>query len=195
MNDDPSSSISGRAGLVNLPGLTFDFDLMDDSLGEAVFVRPIVEAAIAAALEVTVARTHVPMELSVRVVGNDESQKLNAEYRDKDRPTNVLSFPGIEPDDLFDAFDVSEAGGPPVMLGDLVIAGPVVVTEAQVQNKQVHHHLAHLCVHGVLHVMGFDHIEDEDAEEMEALEKEILASLGIDDPYMLPEDIMEKSSD
>ncbi|NVJ98755.1 MAG: rRNA maturation RNase YbeY [Alphaproteobacteria bacterium] len=160
---------------------------MDNSLGEAVFVRPVIEAAVAGALTVTVARVHVPMELSVRVVDNAESRKLNHDYRGKDKPTNVLSFPGVEPDDLFDSFDFSEAGGPPVMLGDLIIAGPVVVAEAQDQNKQVHHHLAHLCVHGVLHLMGFDHIEEEDAEEMEALEREILASLGINDPYVIPD--------
>ncbi|WP_286830021.1 MULTISPECIES: rRNA maturation RNase YbeY [Kordiimonas] len=187
MSDDPSPSIPGRAGLDALPGLTFDLDLLDGSLGEAAFVRPIVEAAASAALLETIARVHVPMELSVRIVGNAESQDLNRDYRGKDKPTNVLSFPGIDPDGLMDAFDMAEAGGPPVMLGDLVIAGPVVVTEAGKQNKQVHHHLAHLSLHGVLHLMGFDHIEEEDAEEMEALEREILAGLGISDPYALPE--------
>ncbi|MFC4348711.1 rRNA maturation RNase YbeY [Kordiimonas lipolytica] len=188
MSDDPSPSIPGRAGLDALPGLTFDFDLLDESLGEAAFVRPVIEAAVSAALFETIARTRVPMELSVRIVGNDESQALNREYRGKDKPTNVLSFPGVDPDDLMDAFDQAEAGGPPVMLGDLVIAGPVVVKEAAEQNKQVHHHLAHLSVHGVLHLMGFDHIEEEDAEEMEALEREILAGFGISDPYALPDE-------
>ncbi len=191
MSDDPSPSITGRAGLDALPGLTFDFELLDESLGEAAFVRPVIEAASSAALLETVARVRVPMELSVRIVGNDESQALNREYRGKDKPTNVLSFPGIEPDGLVDAFDQAEAGGPPAMLGDLVIAGPVVVAEAGEQNKQVHHHLAHLSVHGVLHLMGFDHIEEEDALEMEALEREILADLGINDPYTLPDDMMD----
>lgn len=195
MNDDPSSSIAGRASLDALPGLTFDFDLLDESLGEAVFVRPKIEAAIAAALIVTINRTHVPMELSVRVVSNDESQQLNGDYRGKDKPTNVLSFPGVEPDDIFDAFDMAEAGGPPVMLGDLVIAGPVVVAEAREQNKPVAHHLAHLCVHGVLHLMGFDHIEEEDAEEMEALEREILADFGIPDPYACDDKVMDTNGD
>ncbi|NVJ70924.1 MAG: rRNA maturation RNase YbeY [Alphaproteobacteria bacterium] len=191
MSDDLSSSISGRVSLDALPGLTFDFDLVDDTLGEAVFVQPVVEAAVATALLTTIARVHVPMELSVRVVGSAESQQLNKDYRGKDKPTNVLSFPGTEPDDIFDAFDFAEAGGPPVMLGDLVIAGPVVEREAKEQGKALHHHLVHLCVHGVLHLMGFDHIEEEDAEEMEALEREILADLGIDDPYLLPDETLD----
>lgn len=191
MNDEPSSSIAGRADLSGLPGLTFDFDLLDSSLGEAVFVRPVIETGVARALAATVSRTHVAMELSVRIVDNDESQSLNRDYRSKDKPTNVLSFPGVDPDGLFGAFDLAEAGGPPVMLGDLVIAGPVVVAEAAAQNKPMQHHLVHLCVHGVLHLMGFDHIEEEDALEMEALEREILAELGIDDPYLLPDDLME----
>lgn len=193
MNDDPSSSMAGRASLIEVPGLTFDFDGTDISLGNEADVRPVVETAVAAALLETVARTSVPMELGVRLVGKQASQALNRDFRGKDRPTNVLSFPGTDPDDLIAAFDMAEAGGPPVMLGDLVVAGPVVVVEAAEQSKKTVHHLAHLCVHGVLHLMGFDHIEDEDAEEMEALERDILAALGIDDPYVLPQEIVEES--
>jgi probable rRNA maturation factor len=192
MSDDPSSSSPGRAALSALPGLTFDFDMADTGLGEAASVRPLVETAVAAALLETIARVAVPMELGVRLVDNAASQALNRDFRGKDRPTNVLSFPGTEPDDIVAAFDLAEAGGPPVMLGDLVIAGPVVVREAGEQGKRPAHHLTHLCIHGVLHLMGFDHIEDEDAEEMEALEREILAGLGIDDPYALPQEMMEE---
>jgi len=191
MNDDPSSSMAGRAALSEVPGLTFDFDGADTSLGDPARLLPVVEVAVVSALKETVARTQVPMELGVRIVDNDTSQALNRDFRGKDRPTNVLSFPGTDPDGLVGAFDLAEAGGPPVMLGDLVVAGPVVAAEAAEQSKKTDHHLAHLCVHGVLHLMGFDHIEDEDAEEMEALERDILATLGIDDPYLLPQKTME----
>lgn len=191
MNDDPSSSMAGRAALSEVPGLTFDFDGAETDLGDPVRLLPVVEVAVVSALKETVARTQVPMELGVRIVGNDTSQALNRDFRGKDKPTNVLSFPGTDPDDLVEAFDLAEAGGPPVMLGDLVVAGPVVVAEAAEQSKKTDHHLAHLCIHGVLHLMGFDHIEDEDAEEMEALERDILAALGIDDPYVLPQETME----
>lgn len=185
--------MAGQASFADVPGLTLEFDGADTSLGDAATILPVVESALVAALLETVARTSVPMELGVRLVGNEESQALNRDFRGKDRPTNVLSFPGTEPDDLVAAFDMAEAGGPPVMLGDLVVAGPVVVAEAAEQSKKTEHHLAHLCVHGVLHLMGFDHIEDEDAEEMEALERDILATLGIDDPYVLPQETMEES--
>ena len=188
MNDDPSSSISDQVTLMALPGLTFDFDLQDPTLGDAVFVRPIVEAASAVALYHAIERVQVPMELGIRVVSNAACRQLNKSYRGKDKPTNVLSFPGVEPDDLLGAFDQAEAGGPPVMLGDLVIAGPVVVEEAAAQHKTLHHHLAHLVVHGILHLMGYDHIEDDHAKEMEAFEREILLSLGIPDPYSIAEE-------
>jgi len=111
-------------------------------------------------------------EITVRVTDEEESQTLNAEYRGKDSPTNVLSFP-------FEA--------PPGMtlnlLGDLVICAPVIMREAKEQNKAPSHHYAHMIVHGILHLLGYDHIDDADAEQMEAKEIRILATLGIDDPY------------
>ncbi|MDF2179362.1 rRNA maturation RNase YbeY [Aliiglaciecola sp. CAU 1673] len=111
-------------------------------------------------------------ELTVRIVDEEEGRELNHEYRAKDYATNVLSFPfeappGIEID----------------LLGDLVICAPVVAREASEQNKPLKHHWAHLCVHGTLHLLGFDHIEDAEAEEMEGIEIAILGQLGIDDPY------------
>lgn len=111
-------------------------------------------------------------ELTVRFVDNDESQTLNAQYRGKDKPTNVLSFPFECPPNI-----------PINLIGDLVIAVPVVTQEAEQQDKPYLHHLAHLVVHGTLHLLGYDHIEDEEAEEMENLERAILTKLGIDDPY------------
>lgn len=105
-------------------------------------------------------------ELTIRIVGEDESRALNAGYRGKDKPTNVLSFPG--------------GGG---MLGDLVICAPVVAREALEQGKQARAHWAHMVVHGCLHLRGYDHEHELDAQRMEAREKRILRGLGFADPY------------
>jgi len=111
-------------------------------------------------------------ELTIRIVGLDESQQLNHQYRDKDKPTNVLSFP----------FEVPE-GIELNLLGDLVICAPVVEQEAKEQNKALISHWAHMVIHGCLHLLGFDHINDNDALAMESLEIAILAKLSIADPY------------
>ncbi|WP_271273214.1 rRNA maturation RNase YbeY [Aliamphritea hakodatensis] len=111
-------------------------------------------------------------ELSVRIVDEAESQQLNNDYRGKDKPTNVLSFP----------FEVPE-GIELDLLGDLVICAPVVSREADEQNKPLMHHWAHMVIHGCLHLLGFDHINDADAEEMEALEVKLLSQLDISNPY------------
>ncbi len=116
------------------------------------------------------------VEITVRVVDADESQELNCDYRDKDKPTNVLSFPSEIPDFVLAELDCAP-------LGDLVICAPVVAAEAAEQGKAEHDHWAHLTVHGVLHLLGFDHIEDAEAEEMEAMEVRALAALGIANPY------------
>ncbi|MDH4071734.1 MAG: rRNA maturation RNase YbeY [Gammaproteobacteria bacterium] len=113
-------------------------------------------------------------ELSVRFVDEDESRRLNAGYRGKDRATNVLSFPA-------DAVGLPPGAARP--LGDLVVCGPVVEREAAEQGKAVADHWAHLLVHGTLHLLGYDHETDGDAAEMEALERRILASGGVADPY------------
>jgi len=112
-------------------------------------------------------------ELSIRVVETTESAELNLAYRGKTGPTNVLSFP-------FDSPIPME----PRLLGDLVICVPIVEKEALEQAKPLEHHWAHLVVHGCLHLLGYDHIEDDDAEEMEAFEIEILQTLAIDNPYL-----------
>ena len=111
-------------------------------------------------------------ELSIRLVESEESAELNSTYRGKAGSTNVLSFP-------FDSLVAME----PRLLGDLVICTPKVNVEAKEQGKVLHHHWAHLVVHGCLHLLGYDHIKDDEAELMEALEIEILQSLDIDNPY------------
>ncbi|MBV1960310.1 MAG: rRNA maturation RNase YbeY [Oleibacter sp.] len=114
-------------------------------------------------------------ELTVRLVSEEESQTLNHEYRGKEKPTNVLSFPFDAPPEV-----------PIELLGDLIICIDVVEREADEQNKTTEAHWAHMVVHGCLHLLGYDHIKDDEAEEMEALERTILASLGYSDPYLEP---------
>ncbi|GAA5524032.1 endoribonuclease YbeY [Microbulbifer aestuariivivens] len=111
-------------------------------------------------------------EVSVRIVDADESRALNHQYRGKDKPTNVLSFPAELP-----------KGVDLPLLGDLVICAPVVASEAAEQHKAAPAHWAHMVVHGTLHLLGYDHIDDAEAEIMENLEVRVLARLGIADPY------------
>lgn len=113
------------------------------------------------------------VEMTVRIVDEAESHDLNFTYRGKDKPTNVLSFPFECPDEV-------ELG----LLGDLVICRQVVEKEAEEQGKPLMAHWAHMVVHGSLHLLGYDHIEDDEAEEMENLETEIMQSLGFEDPYL-----------
>ena len=113
------------------------------------------------------------VEMTVRIVDEAESHELNLNYRGKDRPTNVLSFPFECPDEV-----------ELPLLGDLVICRQVVEREAQEQDKPVMAHWAHMVVHGSLHLLGYDHIKDDEAEEMESLETQIMTGLGFADPYL-----------
>jgi probable rRNA maturation factor len=112
-------------------------------------------------------------ELTVRIVDNDESQQLNHQYRDKNKPTNVLSFPFQNP-----------PGITLPLLGDLVICKHVVETEALEQTKTLTEHWAHMLIHGTLHLLGYDHINPKEAVEMESLETKLLGELGFADPYL-----------
>ncbi|PCI62738.1 MAG: rRNA maturation RNase YbeY [Kordiimonadales bacterium] len=145
--------------------------------------QEIIEASVVSALGAGISGPLPPAEIFVQLVDDDKSHGLNQEYRGKEKPTNVLSFPGVEPDDLPDMLKQAAQGGPPVLLGDLVIASSVVAAEAEEQNKSFGDHLAHLTVHGVLHLLGYDHMEEDAANEMEELERSILSTLGISDPY------------
>jgi len=113
-------------------------------------------------------------EITVRFVDEEESCELNYQYRGKDSSTNVLSFPFEAPPGM----DIP-------LLGDLIISPHVVQREANEQHKALEDHFAHMIIHGTLHLMGYDHIEDDEAEEMEQLERELLARLGISDPYQV----------
>jgi len=112
-------------------------------------------------------------ELTIRLVEADESQELNHQYRGKNKPTNVLSFPFEAPENLPDF----------PLIGDLIVCASVVEQEAIEQKKPLANHWAHMIIHGILHLLGYDHIEDDEAEEMESLEIDILAQLEIPDPY------------
>ena len=114
-------------------------------------------------------------DVSVRVVDEDEMRTLNREYRDQDKPTNVLSFAAGDVEGL--------PPGEASVLGDVIICADVVRREANEQGKSVADHWGHMIVHGILHLTGHDHMSESEASEMEQLEKEILAGLGIADPY------------
>jgi len=116
-------------------------------------------------------------DLAIRIVGTKEGRALNRHYRGKDYATNVLSFPAELPEGL--PKDVKMP-----LLGDLVLCAPVVAREAKEQKKPLAAHYAHLTVHGVLHLLGWDHDDEREAECMEQLEREILATMGIADPYV-----------
>ncbi len=153
--------------------LTVDVDIAcaDDHVPS----HTVIETWIARALAGAGRDPGEPAEIAVRVVGIDEMRELNSTYRGKDAPTNVLAFP-VPP---VEGLPADEAG----LLGDVVICAEVVASEAAEQSKTTADHWAHLLVHGTLHLLGFDHLEDDDAKAMEALETRLLVAAGIADPY------------
>lgn len=153
--------------------LTLDRQLADELESWSHFLPSAEQLALWASTALAQHCNYTEPELTVRLVGSDESHELNFEYRGKDKPTNVLSFPFEVPEHI-----------PLELLGDLIICAPVVQQEAEQQNKTAEQHWAHMVVHGCLHLLGFDHIKDEEAELMENLERQVMAQLGYPDPYL-----------
>lgn len=133
-----------------------------------------------AASQVAPELAHARLVASVMFADDGEVHALNNEWRGKDKPTNVLSFPMLEPSDLVDL----APSGPPAMLGDIALAIETCAREAEEKGVSIQNHASHLLVHGLLHLAGYDHeTSDADAEAMEALETKALALIGIADPY------------
>lgn len=128
----------------------------------------------------------VAIEIAVRLASDDEVRTLNRQYRQKDKSTNVLSFPMVQPDLLETVTQNSDDGE--VILGDIILAHGVCAAEAAERGISVEDHASHLIVHGVLHLLGYDHMDDAEAEAMEAMERAALANLGLHDPYPVRED-------
>jgi len=122
----------------------------------------------------------IGIEVSVRYADDEEVRGLNAAYRGKDKPTNVLSFPMVQ-SDLLDGLANTDDGE--VLLGDIILAHGVCAREAEEKGVDPAAHATHLVVHGTLHLLGFDHVDEAEAEVMEEIERRALAELGIDDPY------------
>ena len=142
-------------------------------------VRKAAEAAIAESAFPQLGTTGRHVELSVRLASDEEVRSLNAEWRRKDKPTNVLSFPMAEQYEL----EQSDEDGPTIMLGDLILAHGVCEREAEEKGISVEQHATHLVVHGTLHLLGYDHQADSDAADMEEREVRALSRLGIANPY------------
>jgi probable rRNA maturation factor len=178
--------------------------------GDSDFGQSEVEKAVDAAVRFAglagLAEYPSPVEVSIKLTDNAEVQALNREWRDKDKPTNVLSFPMLEDDALEQLRHPELVSGSyflsdaekiktlkqvqgddqemEMLLGDIILAYETCAAEAKEKNIPVAHHATHLVIHGMLHLLGHDHIEDDDAELMEALEVKALASIGLNNPYI-----------
>jgi len=142
-------------------------------------VRDAAEAAIAESAVPWLATSRRPVELSVRLAGNDEVQALNGQWRGNNKPTNVLSFPLLGEQELHEA----NVAGPELLLGDIILAHGVCLNEAVQKGVSVEQHATHLIVHGTLHLLGYDHLDEDEAVDMEAREIRALHRLGIANPY------------
>jgi probable rRNA maturation factor len=151
----------------------------DSSRDWASLARSAATAAIAESAFPQLGQGERTVELSVRLASDAEVHALNSEWRGKDKPTNVLSFPMAEEDDLQRA----DQCGPELMLGDIILARGVCEAEAADKGVALDQHAAHLMVHGTLHLLGYDHMDDDSAADMESREVKALARMGIADPY------------
>ena len=141
--------------------------------------RDAAAAAIAESAFPQLAISERPIELSVRLTGDEQVRELNSEWRGKDKPTNVLSFPMARADELAAANFV----GPELLLGDIILAHGVCGAEAADKGMSIEQHATHLIVHGTLHLLGYDHLDEDEAADMEAREVRALHRLGIPNPY------------
>ena len=155
----------------------------DSSTDWPLLVRKAAEAAVAESAFPQLAESGRAVELSVRLTSDEDVRALNAHWRGKDKPTNVLSFPMSEQYEL----EQADEDGPELMLGDIVLARGVCEREAAEKEIPFERHASHLLVHGTLHLLGHDHGDDRDAADMESREVRALARLGIDDPYLVIE--------
>lgn len=157
--------------------MDLDIDLEDWPQGSW---QQLAEQAADAAADAAPELSNPRLTGSVLFTSDSEVHSLNREWRERDKPTNVLSFPMLERGELLDL----AKEGPPVMLGDIALAYETCAREAEEKSIALDHHAAHLIIHGLLHLAGYDHVEsDEHAEAMEALEITALAKMGIADPY------------
>jgi probable rRNA maturation factor len=153
--------------------------LLDDSRwSERLNLETLVNQAVQKAVEVTTPKLHPAAEVSFTFADDARIRELNLEWRDKDAPTNVLSFPASQAADLTKA----------PLLGDIILAYETIEREAAEEGKPFAHHATHMIVHGFLHLIGYDHMNDAEAAEMENFESEILGRLGIPDPWAGDED-------
>ncbi len=154
-------------------GLTIDISIEAGDWADEAIVRPLITSAIEAALDHS-GFADAQTEVSVVLTDDASMQEINRQWRGFDKPTNVLSFPA-------QPLAVGDRPGP--MLGDIVLARETVLREATLDGKTVDAHVSHLMVHGLLHLLGHDHEDDDEAEAMERTERDVLARLGIADPY------------
>jgi len=139
--------------------------------------RALAETAVAAAIETAGLRLPSAGELSILLTDDAAIRELNRRWRSLDKPTNVLSFPANE------NVVALPQGGVPVMLGDIVLARETLESEADLALQPFDHHFSHLVIHGFLHLFGYDHLEEADAEQMEQIERKALRKIGLPDPY------------
>ena len=151
----------------------------DSSSAWLPLVRKAAEAAVAESAYPDLNEAERPVEISVTLTGNEQVRALNAKWRGKDKPTNVLSFPMADERDLSRA----NVAGPELLLGDIILAHGICETEAADKGVSFEQHATHLLVHGTLHLLGYDHHQESEAADMEAREVRALARLGIANPY------------
>ena len=177
MNRSPSPTLPRKRGKKNLPQI--DVVVRSARWRKRPTAQTLVKTAILAAAEAVSTR---PIELAIVLTDDSAIWALNRDWRGKDAPTNVLSFPAAAPKK---APKGARSKAPPASpyIGDIVIAYQTVAREAAAEDKPFNHHLSHLAIHGFLHLLGYDHENDRDAEAMERLERRILKRLAIPDPY------------